>query len=152
MTRIRTIKFGQTFGSRCRISVLPINPVSHSRVLNLFCALMLAIPFSKNVVKKQSVKLKNQRICQMAKSWIYVGREGLDPSCLAAQHFKCRAYTNSATDPCLLLYQIPNSRFKILFIMRSEAELNRCKRFCRPLPNHSAIGPFEYRTSSVYRS
>ena len=26
--------------------------------------------------------------------------------------------------------------------LRSRADLNRCTRFCRPLPNHSATGPF----------
>lgn len=28
-----------------------------------------------------------------------------------------------------------------IFALRSEAELNRCTGFCRPLPNRSAIGP-----------
>ena len=31
--------------------------------------------------------------------------------------------------------------FFYLIHLRSEAELNRCTRFCRPLPNPSAIGP-----------
>ena len=38
-----------------------------------------------------------------------------------------------------ILYGIFKCKKKIA--MRSEADLNRCTRFCRPLPNRSAIGP-----------
>ncbi len=61
-----------------------------------------------------------------------VGQVGLEPTCFAAQHFKCRVYTNSTTSPnCSLLIQL-----------RSRPELNRSEGFCRPVPNHSATRPF----------
>ena len=35
--------------------------------------------------------------------------------------------------------------------MRSEADSNRCTRFCRPLPSHSAIRPFPYFGLQIYK-
>jgi hypothetical protein len=34
-------------------------------------------------------------------------------------------------------------------LWRSRADLNRCTRFCRPLPNHSATGPFLLKPSEA---
>lgn len=41
----------------------------------------------------------------------------------------------------LSLPRISNSATRAKIILRSEPELNRRTGFCRPLPNHSAIGP-----------
>ena len=57
---------------------------------------------------------------------LLVLREGLEPSSL------CRQQILSL--PCIPIPPLQHN-------MRSEAELNRCRGFCRPLPNHSAIGP-----------
>ena len=38
--------------------------------------------------------------------------------------------------------QLHDSHIVERFISRSEADSNRCTRFCRPLPSHSAIRPY----------
>lgn len=59
---------------------------------------------------------------------VYVPRVGLEPTRLVqSEDLKSPVST------------IPPPRHTAL--LRSEAELNRCKRFCRPVPNRSAIGP-----------
>ena len=55
-----------------------------------------------------------------------VGKEGLEPSSPKATDFKSVVYTSSTTRP---------------IIWRRVPDLNRCRRFCRPLPNHSANAP-----------
>src|SRR5690625_2880367 len=44
------------------------------------------------------------------------------------------------------------SRFWLVFLLRSQADSNRCKRSCRPLPSHSAMGPFKERRKAKNRS
>ncbi len=52
------------------------------------------------------------------------GNRTLNP--LRAWDFKSHAYASSATQA----------------IWRRRPELNRCKGFCRPVPNHSATTPY----------
>lgn len=55
---------------------------------------------------------------------------------LRSEDFKSSAYT------------IPPPR--LTKTMRSETELNRCERFCRPSPNRSAIGPILFSVKTVF--
>ena len=54
-------------------------------------------------------------------------------------YYKCM--TNQKENRVVVIY---NAVF-----VRSEADSNRCTRFCRPLPSHSAIRPFSQYTFSL---
>lgn len=59
-------------------------------------------------------------------------------------------YPPRRTDFCLMVWNKKSvwKNFK-RFSWRSRADLNRCTKFCRLLPNHSATGPFLLFTESI---
>lgn len=63
-------------------------------------------------------------------SLLWWARRDSNPQDFWSADFKSTAYTNSATRP-----------FKLKVLWRHLPDLNRCTRFCRPLPNHSAKAP-----------
>ena len=102
---------------------------------------------SKSCVNKNKNALslcRGQRSKHKSSKILMVGEEGLEPSrLLRPADFKSAAYTNSATRP-----RRSSHGCQRLLFWRRLPELNRCKRFCRPLRNHSAKAPSQvlYRT------
>jgi hypothetical protein len=55
--------------------------------------------------------------------------------------------THYGSHPANLLKLKRPGFFRVLFILRSRTDSNRRKRFCRPLPSHSATRPYNMRAN-----